>query len=185
MARESRKAAQGGQFSAATIKKVMSEAGPTVKMVKLNEDGTAEEHSLDMTASANSVSKLLGGSLTFVGPWKPIECVVMALRDQKPKKMKKNAHSLQPPMHEEVVYGPMAVLRVRGDESEPADFTLAEYKAWQEKTIKPEDVVDSSGGEEEEVSLCKSILYSLSILNTINLFVLLVQSCSVHARQNC
>jgi Family of unknown function (DUF5880) len=152
MARETKAPAASGQFSAATIKKVMSEAGPTVKMVKLNEDGTAEEHTLDMTASANSVSKLLGGALTFVGPWKPIDCVVMGLRDQKPKKMKKNAHRLQPPMHEEVVYGPMAVLRISAEDSEPADFTSEEYKAWQEKTIKPEDVVDSSGGEEEEVS---------------------------------
>ena len=62
-------------FSAASIKRVMSSSGPMVKCILLKATGEAEEHTIDMTPAAGSVSKLLSNgdkacTLTFLGQWK-------------------------------------------------------------------------------------------------------------------
>ena len=63
-------AAAAPAFSAASIKQVMSEAGPLIRIVRLCADGSCQEHEIDSSPSANAISLMLGGRLTFLGQWK-------------------------------------------------------------------------------------------------------------------
>ena len=81
-----------------------------------------EEIDLDIEPSKNEIFKLLGGRATFIGQWPEIDVVIM-----KPEQgLMENVNILPDPFHGEEVRG--KILLVRMDEnSEPQDFTLAEY----------------------------------------------------------
>jgi len=81
-----------------------------------------EEIDLDIEPSKNEIFKLLGGRATFIGQWPEIDVVIM-----KPEQgLMENVNILPFPFHGEEVRG--KILLVRMDEnSEPQDFTLAEY----------------------------------------------------------
>jgi hypothetical protein len=49
------------------IAEMMKQEGPIVKVVRLLEDGTAEEHTVDMTPTKNLISARVGGQSTILG----------------------------------------------------------------------------------------------------------------------
>ena len=86
---------------------------------KLNE---IEEIDLDITPVKNQIFKLLGGRQTFIGQWPVIDVVIMKAE----KATIKNENVLPRPFDKEDVRGKVLLVRMDAD-SEPQDFTLAEY----------------------------------------------------------
>lgn len=88
--------------------------------------GAIEEIDLDITPEKNQIYKLLGSRATFIGQWPGIDVCIMKAEKSK---LSKNGNELPRPFSSEEVYG--KILLVRMDEnSEPRDFTLAEYESF-------------------------------------------------------
>jgi len=133
------------------------------------------------------VSQLLGGPFTFLGQYEEQGLVVMVRRDQAAEQagegvggeeggLVRNGHKLQPPLHEEVVFGDILLMRVADAEEEEeavaAAATVAdcgestkETKGTEEGGTEteengaspttqqqPQDDTTTDGGEEEEAS---------------------------------
>jgi hypothetical protein len=145
-------AVDGPLLDANYVKSLMSSEGPVVKAVLLEHGGTQKEINVDMTPAKNELSKLLGGSPTFVGQYTDIEAVVMARRDHDSpdSTMPKNANELKYPLHEVSVCGDMVVLKMVN--AEPTDMKLSEYSEWREKepVLEEEEEEEEGEGENEE-----------------------------------
>ena len=88
--------------------------------------GEIEEIDLDISPVKNQIFKLLRGRQTFIGQWPGIDVCIMKAEKSK---LSKNGNELPRPFSSEEVYG--KILLVRMDEnSEPQDFTLAEYESF-------------------------------------------------------
>ena len=97
-----------------------------VKAVLVSEEeGHITEIDLDISSSKNEIFRFLKGYATFIGQWPDIDVVIMKARESVFDLMV-NRNTLPAPFEDERVVGP--ILLVRMDEnSDPRDFTLAEY----------------------------------------------------------
>lgn len=96
------------------------------------EEGRIDEIELDIDPRKNEVFTLLSGRATFIGQWPEIDVVIMrGTTGGRPL----NNNRLPPPFHGEEVHGKILLVRM-DEESEPRDFTLAEFKAL-ERTPSP------------------------------------------------
>lgn len=88
--------------------------------------GATEEIDLDIAPAKNQIYKLLKGRATFIGQWPDLNVCIM-----KPEKngLLKNENTLPRPFSTEEVYGKILLVRM-DEESEPRDFTLAEYESF-------------------------------------------------------
>ena len=148
-------------FSGVDIRALINSDQPTVKCVLLDVNGEAKEIDVDMTPKKQEVTKLLGGQTSFVGQWEQIGVIVCcASQRDVSENVEKNPHKLQPPFHQAEVRGPIVLTR-SGENGEPLDFTLSEYKEFQklkieEFTVSMEDLdeqdEEEDDNEEEEES---------------------------------
>ena len=94
-----------------------------MKAVFVGEDkGDVREIDLDIAPKKNEIFNLLGGPGTFIGQWPDTDVVIMKCRLDTGRP---NENTLAEPFHEEVVIGPMLMIRMDQD-AEHQDFTLAE-----------------------------------------------------------
>jgi hypothetical protein len=106
--------------------------------VMINEDeGNICQIKIDVSGDKQDISKLLKGTATFIGQWEDERVVIMKC-DYTPFDLMANQNVLPWPFHDEVVAGPILLIRM-DDNAIPADFTLPEYDRMQE-TMKPRPV---------------------------------------------
>lgn len=100
-----------------------------MKSVLICEDeGNIIEIDLDISPEKNEIFKNLKGSATFIGQWPEIDVVIMKC-DSSVFDLMLNHNKLPKPFDEEVVFGPILLLRM--DENvDHQDFTLDEYNTW-------------------------------------------------------
>jgi hypothetical protein len=143
----------------------MSTVGPVLSCVLLHANGSASEMVVDLTPSKKEVHRLLGGEVTFLGQWhsdKDVDGVVLiANRAQQgaawlagagsPQAKKAlNKHVLQPPFHNDKVYGDIFLMKT-DEEGEPLPLTLKAYHRFAaRKDVKVVEVDDTLTSEEEE-----------------------------------
>ena len=112
------------------IQKIMDESGPRVQTVMIQPqenqtDATISQMELDMTPSENKIVDAMGGSVTILGQYNDIDTVVLKLRNPGEKALK-NPHKLQPPLHNQEIYGPLLMVRMDAD-ANPQDFTKVRF----------------------------------------------------------
>ena len=139
-------------FSSENMRKLMNDEGPVVKAVLLLVSGEMQELTIDMSPKLKKVHETLKGSVTFLGQWESLECMLI-INDALQKKAKtstKNNHTLQPPFQNAVVYGDILVTK-SDEEGIPLDFTLSEYKNFQKLDLPEWEVSEDDDDDEEEV----------------------------------
>ncbi len=94
-----------------------------VKCVLISEQlGNIEEIE---TPLSSDMFYILKGPGTFMGQYEDIDVVVMKCRESF-MDLSNNQNRLPPPYHDELVLGPILLVRMNQD-AEPEDFTLEEY----------------------------------------------------------
>lgn len=80
---------------------------------------------------------MLGGPASILGQWPQLDVVVLTLRAPGSAD-EPNTHKLQPPLHDtgSVLKGRLVCVRMDED-SEPVDFTKAEFAEFAARTIDP------------------------------------------------
>lgn len=97
----------------------------TTKAVLIHEEeGNIDEIDLDIEPRKNEIYRILSGRGTFIGQWPEIDVVIM----KGVNGGKLNENTLPFPFHGEEVLGKILLIRMDKD-SEPRDFTRAEFKA--------------------------------------------------------
>jgi Family of unknown function (DUF5880) len=130
------------------VNAVMTSEGPIVTAVVLRANGEYEELVLDMSPKLQLVAKELGGSVGFLGQWESLEVVLIMRADQDDSSFDVNKHKLQPPFDEAEVRGDILLMR-NDEEGIPANFTLAEYNAFQKLDIPKWEPGDQDAGDED------------------------------------
>lgn len=97
-----------------------------VYAVLINED---DGNICELKTTPDDIYNLLKGTATFIGQWPEIDVVIMKC-DKTPFDLMVNVNILPPPFHQEEVRGPILLMRM-DENSEPQDFRLSEYQAWQ------------------------------------------------------
>ena len=106
-----------------SLREILDENGPIVKVVILKVDGTREESTFDMTPMKNTLGKYLNDSVTFIGQYEDEQVVITkGLNSTEPE----NKNTLPSPFHEEKHNGDIVLIRM-DDNAIPKDFTLQEY----------------------------------------------------------
>eukprot|EP00656_Telonema_subtile_P037190 TRINITY_DN4133_c0_g1_i3.p1 TRINITY_DN4133_c0_g1~~TRINITY_DN4133_c0_g1_i3.p1 ORF type:complete len:252 (+),score=91.14 TRINITY_DN4133_c0_g1_i3:51-806(+) len=126
------------------LAEMMAADGPIVDCVRLTVAGKAEQVKVDMNPKANSLEKLLGGSVTFVGMYSEGELILMRATNGKGL----NKTVLPRPFQDEEVKGDMFVVRMDAA-SEPENITLKEWNAFV-KEVAERPVEDEDEEEEDE-----------------------------------
>jgi hypothetical protein len=94
-----------------------------VKCVLISEQfGNIEEIE---TPLSSDMFYILKGPGTFMGQYEDLDVVVMKCRESF-MDLSNNQNRLPPPYHDELVLGPILLVRMNQD-AEPEDFTLEEY----------------------------------------------------------
>jgi hypothetical protein len=94
----------------------------TLAVLIREELGDVRQIELDIDPKKNEIFLLLSGSATFIGQWPDLDVVIM--KPQYGSSL--NNNKLPPPFDTEEVRGSILLVRM-DEESEPQDFTLAEY----------------------------------------------------------
>lgn len=94
----------------------------TLAVLIREELGDIRQIELDIDPKKNEIFLLLSGSPTFIGQWPDLDVVIM--KPQYGSSL--NNNKLPPPFDTEEVRGSILLVRM-DEESEPQDFTLAEY----------------------------------------------------------
>ena len=94
----------------------------TLAVLIREELGDVRQIELDIDPKKNEIFLLLSGSPTFIGQWPDLDVVIM--KPQYGSSL--NNNKLPPPFDTEEVRGSILLVRM-DEESEPQDFTLAEY----------------------------------------------------------
>lgn len=89
------------------------------------EEGNIDEIDFDIDPRKNEIYKILSGRGTFIGQWPDIDVVIMKSVSGGTRL---NENILPFPFHGEEVLGKILLIRMDKD-SEPRDFTKAEFKA--------------------------------------------------------
>lgn len=96
-----------------------------MRAVLVNEgEGCIEEIELDISPARNEIFQILGGPGTFIGQWPRTDVVIMKCAASRRSRVK-NQNVLRPPFNDEVVMGPILMLRMDKD-AEHQDLTLKE-----------------------------------------------------------
>lgn len=96
------------------------------------EENHVTEIDLDISSEKREIYNILKGRATFIGQWPELDVVIMKCLES-PFELMLNRNVLPAPFDTEVVVG--SILLVRMDEnSDPQDFTLAEYRQFEEQT---------------------------------------------------
>lgn len=98
-----------------------------------------------MVLNCVQMVEILGGSASILGQWPQIDVVVLRLRS--PGDAASNSHKLQPPMHDEGEQKGTLVCVRMDEESNPQNFTKAEYEEFAKKTFDPADFAPGAAGE--------------------------------------
>ena len=106
-----------------SIREILDETGPIVKVVILKVDGTQEESTFDMTPMKNTLGKYLNDSVTFIGQYEDEQVVITKGLNSTEQE---NKNILPCPFHEEKHNGDIVLIRM-DDDANPKDFTLREY----------------------------------------------------------
>lgn len=136
------------------IKKIMESDGAMVKCVLLKQDGSTQELSLDMSPKLGKVQETLGGSISFLGQWEDIGAVAVVSGEADEDESNRNAHKLQPPLHNRDAFGDILVIRY-DDNGVEKDLTVQEYEEFSKQVIEawePEEESDESEDDDEEES---------------------------------
>eukprot|EP01138_Halocafeteria_seosinensis_P005448 gb/GECG01005569.1/.p1 GENE.gb/GECG01005569.1/~~gb/GECG01005569.1/.p1 ORF type:complete len:306 (+),score=98.45 gb/GECG01005569.1/:1-918(+) len=152
-ASSSKEESLGEMLNMEDIQKIMDESGPRVQTVIIQpqegqKESTISQLELDMTPSENKIVEAMGGSVTILGQYNDIDTVVLKLRNPGENAVK-NPHKLQPPLHNQVVYGPLLMVRMDAD-ANPQDFTKQEYLEYLKKDIEPFEISDQPVGPSGE-----------------------------------
>mmetsp|Transcript_10288 Transcript_10288/g.26120 ORF Transcript_10288/g.26120 Transcript_10288/m.26120 type:complete len:217 (+) Transcript_10288:85-735(+) len=112
----------------ASVVGLMAKEGPVVKAVRMGEDGTVAEHTMDMTPRKDEITKVLRGKATFIGQYQDQGVVLLCVRDREEGVHGLNGGKLAAPFHalDEEVFGDVLMIKM-SDDAEPLDFTLDEY----------------------------------------------------------
>ena len=103
------------------------------------EEDHVTEIDLDISSEKREIFNILKGQATFIGQWPELDVVIMKCRESIFELML-NRNVLPAPFDTEAVVGP--ILLVRMDEnSEPLDFTLIEYRKFEEQTHQAQHTV--------------------------------------------
>ncbi|KAJ1447557.1 hypothetical protein M885DRAFT_542400 [Pelagophyceae sp. CCMP2097] len=137
----------------AALSAMLGAAMPTVKCVLVDAAGSASEVSVDMTPQANAPAKVLGGAVTFLGEWAPLQVFVLVRREDEAEaeELPVSNAQLPKPFDAAEFRGPCLMTR-SDDDALPRDFTLAEYVAFKAKPAEAWQELDddSEDGEEED-----------------------------------
>ena len=105
-----------------------------VKAVLISEE---EDHvteiDIDISSEKREIFSILKGQATFIGQWPEIDVVIMKCRESVFDLMM-NRNVLPAPFDTEVVVGPILLIRM-DENSDPQDFTLAEYTLLQQERL--------------------------------------------------
>jgi len=152
------------------IQQLLGSEQPPVQTVVLAEDGTARQLSLDMTPAKAEVSKLLGGTPTFIGQFAELEVMIVKVFTPTEAQGLTTAKMPSPFVYNEAdpsTHHRGPILLYRCDENaDPKNFTLAEWQAfvaaqgtsWEvvEPVAQEEEGEAASEGESEEESESES-----------------------------
>lgn len=124
--------------------------GPIVSCVVLRADGSKEEIKLDTSPHKRHADQVLGSACTMIGEWDEQQVVIIARQDfDSPETTKPlSVQVLQPPFHSFEIHGDLLLMKL-GEDSQPLDYTLAEYEAFQALEIEEYDLSDDDGEEED------------------------------------
>ncbi len=86
------------------------------------EEGHISEISVDIRS--NDLYRVLKGTGTFIGQFPDSDIVIMKC-DESPFELLPNRNTLPEPFHDEVVLGPIVMIRM-DENADPQDFTLSE-----------------------------------------------------------
>ena len=107
-----------------------------VDAVLINEDeGNICQIKIDVSGNKNEISKLLKGTVTFIGQWCDQQVVIMKCH-YTPFDLMVNHNKLPPPFNTETVHGPILLVRMDED-AIPRDFTISEYVQMTESMTSP------------------------------------------------
>ena len=87
------------------------------------EDGNVTDVEIDIRG--NDLYKILKGTGTFIGQFPDTDIVIMKC-DESFLKLMENRNRLPEPFHEEVVLGPILMIRMN-ENADPQNFTVSEY----------------------------------------------------------
>ena len=87
------------------------------------EDGNISE--IEVNLQGNDLYRVLKGTATFIGQFPDTDIVIMKC-DESPFELLENRNKLPEPFHDEVVLGPILMIRM-DENADPQDFTLSEY----------------------------------------------------------
>ena len=87
------------------------------------EEGNVSE--VDVDIRGNDLYRVLKGTGTFIGQFPDTDIVIMKC-DESPFELLENRNKLPEPFHDEVVLGPILMIRM-DENADPQDFTLLEY----------------------------------------------------------
>ena len=98
------------------------------------EENHITEIDLDIFSDRNKIFSILKGPATFIGQWPEIQVVIMKCRES-PFDLLTNRNTLPYPFDKDigVVVGPILLVRMNAN-AEPEDFTLDEYRQFEEQT---------------------------------------------------
>ena len=87
------------------------------------EEGNISDTKVDI--KGNDLYKLLKGTATFIGQFPDTDIVIMKC-DVSQFQLYENRNKLPEPFHDEVVIGPILLIRM-DDDANPVDFTVSDY----------------------------------------------------------
>merc|ERR1712166_135592 len=116
----------------AGLEEMMAAEGPVVQAIQIGVDASVKQIELDMNPKANSLEKLLGGPVTFVGMYDDGDLIVMCAKNVKGKV---NKYTLPAPFADEKVKGDMMVVEMDSG-SEPNSITLKQWNKFVKDTLE-------------------------------------------------
>ena len=87
------------------------------------EEGNVSE--IEVNIHGNDLYRVLKGTATFIGQFPDTDIVIMKC-DESPFELLENRNKLPEPFHDEVVLGPILMIRM-DENADPQNFTLLEY----------------------------------------------------------
>merc|ERR1712166_1489350 len=132
----------------AGLEEMMAAEGPVVQAIRIGVDASVKQIELDMNPKANSLEKLLGGPVTFVGMYDDGDLIVMCAKNVKGKV---NKYTLPAPFADEKVKGDMMVVKMDSG-SEPNSITLKQWNKFVKDTLEnPPAERDEEEEDDEEL----------------------------------
>lgn len=97
------------------------------KITVLNADGTTEAHDYSSDPSENSLVKIMGGQITILGMAHSHDLILMKLRNSENQPANTHVPLPHPFTEETDIKGPVAVVKMNFQTSQPLDFSPADW----------------------------------------------------------